>query len=220
MNPSSKSADREPTEFELLLPFHVNNTLSARDARRVDDALARDPDLARQYKVIQDEYSETISLNENMGAPSSRALQKLMTAIDAEPARKPSMSFNPVRKVAGIFSGLSPRTLAWSAIAAALVFVLQAGIIGTVLKNRGPIQTASYQVQDTGSPVLLRFAPDASIGDISQLLTSYNAKIVSGPDAGMFRVRVGDKVLSKEDTAQLLTKLQSEKVVSLAIPAE
>ena len=33
-------------------------TLNARDARRVDDALAGDPDLARQYAVIREEQRE------------------------------------------------------------------------------------------------------------------------------------------------------------------
>ena len=93
-------------------------------------------------------------------------------------------------------------------------------MIGSVLRNRGPIQTASYQVQTTGTPILLRFAPDASIVDISQLLTFYNAKIISGPDAGMFRIRVGDVALSKEETAQLIAKLQNAKIISLAVPAE
>ena len=73
----------------MLLPWHAAGTLNARDARRVDEALARDPELARQYAVIREEYAETIDLNESLGAPSARAMQKLFAAIDAEPARKP-----------------------------------------------------------------------------------------------------------------------------------
>ena len=86
MTPASKTAmseqpDREPTEIEALLPFHAAGTLNLRDARRVDEALASDPELARQYAVIQDEYAETILLNESLGAPSARAMQKLFAAI-------------------------------------------------------------------------------------------------------------------------------------------
>ncbi len=65
---------------------------NARDARRVEEALARDPELAKQYAVIREEYAETIDLNESLGAPSARAMQKLFAAIDGEPARKPSTS--------------------------------------------------------------------------------------------------------------------------------
>src|SRR6478752_3333651 len=85
---SNKVPEQEPGEIEALLPWHAAGTLNARDARRVEDALAHDRDLARQYAVIREEYAETISLNESLGAPSSRAMQKLFAAIDAEPARK------------------------------------------------------------------------------------------------------------------------------------
>src|SRR6478736_7634678 len=88
----SKKLDQEPGEIEMLLPWHAAGTLNARDARRVEEALARDPGLARQYAVIREEYAETISLNETLGAPSVRAMQKLFAAIDAEPSRRPSLS--------------------------------------------------------------------------------------------------------------------------------
>src|SRR5499427_10448468 len=86
----SKNKLDEPGEIEMLLPWHAAGTLSARDARRVEEALARDPELAKQYAVIREEFAETIGLNESLGAPSARAMQKLFAAIDAEPAREPS----------------------------------------------------------------------------------------------------------------------------------
>ena len=112
---SKKMLDQEPGEIEMLLPWHAAGTLNARDARRVDEALARDPELARQYAVIREEYAETIHLNESLGAPSARAMQKLFAAIDGEPARKPSVSLGISARIAEFFAGLSPRTLAWSA---------------------------------------------------------------------------------------------------------
>ena len=121
----------------MLLPWHAAGTLNARDARRVDEALARDPELARQYAVIREEYAETIDLNESLGAPSARAMQKLFAAIDAEPERKPSASLNISARISGFFASLSPRTLAWSASLGALALLVQAGVIGAVLvKNQ------------------------------------------------------------------------------------
>src|SRR4249919_531718 len=111
---SKKMAD-EPGEIEMLLPWHAAGTLSARDARRVEEALAREPELARQYAVIREEYAETIALNESLGAPSARAMQKLFAAIDAEPAREAKASINRLPHVSGFFASLSPRALAWSA---------------------------------------------------------------------------------------------------------
>src|SRR5450432_4497362 len=92
MATSKKMLDQEPGEIEMLLPWHAAGTLNARDARRVDEALARDPELARQYAVIREEYAETIHLNESLGAPSVRAMAKLFAALDGEPAGKRSLS--------------------------------------------------------------------------------------------------------------------------------
>jgi hypothetical protein len=89
MATNQKKREQEPGETEMLLPWHAAGTLNARDARRVDEALFRDRGLARQYAVIRREYAETIDLNESLGAPSARAMQKLFAAIDAEPARRP-----------------------------------------------------------------------------------------------------------------------------------
>src|SRR6267378_6643697 len=105
---SKKMLDQEPSEIEMLLPFHAAGTLNARDARRVDEALASDPELARQYAVIREEYAETIHLNESLGAPSVRAMQKLFAAIDGEPARKRSVSLDISARIARFFTKLSP----------------------------------------------------------------------------------------------------------------
>src|SRR5688572_33290854 len=92
--------DMPPEEVEALLPWHAAGTLNARDARRVDEALARDPELAKQYAVIREEYAETIHLNESLGAPSARAMQKLFDAIDGEPVRKPSVTSGIATRIA------------------------------------------------------------------------------------------------------------------------
>jgi hypothetical protein len=227
MAASKKMLEQEPSEIEMLLPFHAAGTLNPRDARRVEEALARDPALARQYAVIREEYAETIHLNESLGAPSVRAMQKLFAAIDAEPARRPSASLNLSAGVAGFFARLSPRTLAWSASLGALALLLQAGVIGAVLmKNQSSnFQTASLSSSErnlgAGVPprALVRFAPDARIADITALLDNYQASIVDGAKGGMFRLQFGNTAMTKDEVAALMSKLQSEKIVSLAVPA-
>ena len=98
----------EPDDIEGLLPWHATGTLNSRDARRVDEALKRDPGLAKQYAVIQDEIAETIHVNESLGAPSSRAMQKLFAAIDAEPVRPMRRPTNVIARIADIIVSLSP----------------------------------------------------------------------------------------------------------------
>src|ERR1700758_633447 len=153
---SKKMLEQEPSEIEVLLPWSAAGTLNARDARRVEEALARDPELARQYAVIREEFAETISLNESLGAPSVRAMQKLFAAIDTEPARGPQPSFNISSRVAGFFSSLSPRTLAWSASLGALALLLQAGAIGAVLMKN---QSATFQTASLSANELTSHAP-------------------------------------------------------------
>jgi hypothetical protein len=233
MAASRKMLDREPSEIEMLLPFHAAGTLSARDARRVEDALASDPDLARQYAVIQEEYAETISFNESLGAPSVRAMQKLFAAIDGEPERKPQLSVSLSARISEFFAKLSPRTLAWSASLGAVALLLQAGVIGAVLmKNQTTsFQTASLSLNEPSSApltrdlgscatpprALVRFAPEARIADITALLDNYQASIVDGAKGGMFRLQFGNKALGKDEAASLLKRLQGEKIVSLAV---
>src|SRR5215469_15513743 len=130
---SKRMLEQEPSEIETLLPWHAAGTLNARDARRVEEALARDPELARQYAVIREEYAETIGLNESLGAPSARAMQKMFAAIDAEPKQQAQGSASLSSRVLGFFADLSPRTLAWSATLGAVALVMQAGVIGVVL---------------------------------------------------------------------------------------
>jgi hypothetical protein len=225
---SNKMLEREPSEIEMLLPFHAAGTLNARDSRRVEEALARNPELAAQYAVIQEEYAETIHLNERLGAPSARAMQKLFAAIDAEPARKPSLSFNLSTRLNGFFASLSPRTLAWSASVGAFALFLQAGVIGTVLMNNqtSSFQTASLNSEepltrgldpDVPARAVVRFSPDARVADITALLDRYQASIVDGGKGGMFRLRFGGKPMNKDDIAGLVGKLQREKIISQVV---
>ena len=229
MATSKKMLEQEPSEIEMLLPWHAAGTLDARDARRVDEALARDPVLARQYAAIREEYAETIDLNESLGAPSARAMQKLFTAIDAEPARKPSRSLNISGRIVGFFASLSPRTLAWSSSLGALALLLQAGVIGSVLVKNQPtsFQTASLSMdqpitrslgQEAPPRALVRFAPDAHVADVTALLDNYQAAIID-TRGGMFRLQFGNKAMPKDQIAGLMSRLQGEKIISLAVAA-
>jgi anti-sigma factor RsiW len=217
MNATNNQA---PDEIEELLPWHAAGTLSRREAERVEEALKRDPELARRYALVREELSETIHLNETLGAPSTRALDALMRKIDAEPKRAVS-SFNLGARVAEFFASLSPRTLAWSAAAAAVAIVLQAGLIAGVVLNQptaGGYQTASApattQAPAPGAHALIRFAPTASADAITKFLESHKLSIIGGPSAGgLYRVRIADASLPQAERDKLIKTLQADKVV-------
>jgi len=232
MATNKKMLEQEPGEIEALLPWHAAGTLNARDIRRVEEALARDPSLAKQYAAIQEEYAETIALNESLGAPSARAMAKLFAAIDAEPVRKPSASLRISTGIAEFFSGLSPRTLATAAAVGAVALLLQAGVIGAILSQgqpgsfqtaslSGPKDTVTRSLGSDGAPrAFVRFVPDARVSDIAAFLDANQASIVDSSAGGMFRVQFGDKPMSRQEVAGLMTRLQNEKIINLAAPAQ
>jgi anti-sigma factor RsiW len=224
----NRTGDDTPdhSEIEELMPWHAAGTLSPHDARRVEEALARDPELARRYETVREELGATIHLNETLGAPSTRAMDTLFAKIDAEPVRRRMPSLDLAARIAGFFDSLSPRTLAWSAAAAALVIVLQCGLIGGVLlrpKPAGVYQTASatHPPTTTGAFVLVRFAPQARAADLTTFLEGENAAIVDGPTAGGFyRVRVAAAPLPQARLADVVTRLQKDKVVDFAAASQ
>jgi hypothetical protein len=225
MNATNQDAP-ERSEIEHLLPWHVAGTLSRRDTQRVEDALARDPELARRYALVRDELGETIHLNETLGAPSPRAMEKLFAAIDAEPDRRQAGSFNLGGRVSEFFASLSPRTLAWSASAAAIAILLQAGLLADIAlketKTAG-YQTASAPSTDPGAGAftLIRFAPQASSDDITRFLEANKLSIAAGPMAGgLYKVRVAVTGIPKGELANIVKKLQADKVVGFIATAE
>jgi hypothetical protein len=85
-------------KIEELLPWHATGTLSRRDADRVEQALAGDRELARRYELVRQELAETTRLNETLGAPSARAMEKLFAAINAEEPRMPRRRRRPISR--------------------------------------------------------------------------------------------------------------------------
>jgi anti-sigma factor RsiW len=133
---------RQRVEAEALLPWYAAGTIGTRDARHLIVALARDPELAKQYAAVREEHAEMIRLNENLGVPSPRAMHNLFAAIDADereavgtvPARTLSHSstFSMLRR---FLLNLSPRALAWSTAMAIVALLLVGSAIGTLLTS-------------------------------------------------------------------------------------
>jgi hypothetical protein len=226
MNVANESA---PSDIELLLPWHAAGTLSQRDKQRVEAALANDPELARRYELVREEFGETIHLNEKLGAPSARAMEALFAKIDAEPSRAPAVSVTQRARVRDFFATLSPRTLAWSASAAALAILLQAGLIaGIVFKEQGEPSSGRYQAASMplaskvdGSYALIRFQPQANAADISKFLETNKLSIADGPSpGGLFRVRVSSRKVSSAELAGIVKNLQDNGVVGFIAPTQ
>lgn len=226
---TNEMSERE--DIETLLPWFAAGTLDRKDAARVEKALASDKELAHRFELVREELGEAIRANESLGAPSSRAMTKLFQMIDAEsPATRTSSvaSVSLSTRLSEFLMSLSPRTLAYGGIAAALAIVLQAGVITGVLMNeRGGDAGYRTVAIEQGAPAaqgsfaLVRFAPEANAADITKLLEEQKASIVSGPSTGgIYRVKVAVTGLPKEDLARAVKQLQDNKAVSFAAPAQ
>ena len=140
--------ENEPSEIEAACCLGMRRERSAIATRsawkRRSPAI---PSLPAATNWCARSSAQTIHLNETLGAPSARAMAGAVRQdrrrAGAECRRRRSMS---ARASANFSPALSPRTLAWSASAAALAILLQAGLIAGILlkeKGRGRLETAS-----------------------------------------------------------------------------
>lgn len=90
------ASDARPDTLDLLLPWYDSGTLSVDELSRLDVALTRDASLRRQLATIRKEQSEIISLHEDAGAPSPRALLQLFAGIDRGVARQSGQGVLPL----------------------------------------------------------------------------------------------------------------------------
>jgi hypothetical protein len=219
MNMINKEPERH--EIESLLPWHAAGTLSRRDADRVEQALAGDRELARRYDLVREELAETIHLNESLGAPSARAMERLFAAIDAEEARSPrrQRSFDLGSRISEFLSSFTPRTLAWSATAAAVAILVQAAVITSILVKEqgapggGPSLASA---PSDGSFAVVRFAPQATASEITNFLGAYKATVVEGPlnmGGQLYRIRLSETKLPQDEVGRIIREMQSDSKV-------
>jgi len=222
MNTMNKEAP-ERQDIEALLPWHAAGTLNRRDAARVERALASDRELARHYELVREEMHETIHLNESLGAPSARAMEKLFAAIDAEAPAARKVSFDFAARISQFLSGFAPRTVAWAAAAATVAIVVQAAVLTTFVVKDQVGQSHELAAYNSGRTYLaVRFAPHASAVDITKFLDAHKAVVVDGPKKGsLYIIRLAATDLPKAELARIIQRMQGEsKIVEFVATKE
>lgn len=216
----------QPDEIQTLLPWYAAGTLGRRDRRRVDNALRQDPDLARQLDLVREELAETIHLNETLPVPSSRVASRLMAAVEAAAPASPKRGFGVAVLLGDFFAGLSPRALAVTASFATLVIALQGAVLMDIFTKpaavppQAPPQAPVYRGLGApgGSFAMVRFARQASAGEITDFLQHYQAALVDGPTlGGLYRVRVATTSLPRGEVARIVGRMREERVVEYAV---
>jgi hypothetical protein len=204
----------ERQDIEALLPWHAAGTLADRDAQRVDAALAQDRELSRRYALVREELAATVRLNDALGAPPAGAMERLMARIEAEsPARRSRQALGGLADwLAALVGRLSPRALAFSVGAAAMVILVQAALLATFSVTRydpSGFQTASMP---RSGEIGIGFVPAASAADITKFLDTYHLTIVEGPrPGGLFMTRPETAPApDKEGLDRLVRRIQQE----------
>jgi hypothetical protein len=198
-----------PTDAEMLLPWYAAGTLGPHATRQVESALAHNVALRRQYELIREELTETIRLNESLGAPTARVGERLKGALVADaatPLRKKNASTR-WRRPRSWLLGLSPHGLKWSVPIAVLALLLQVGLIGD-LSGLFRISDGVDRKPANDVYAFVSFAPEAGSSDITRFLHAHRAQVVEGPRAnGIYKIRV-EGSLSEDDVAALLEDIR------------
>lgn len=203
----------ERQDIEALLPWHAAGTLADGDAQRVEAALAQDRELARRYALVREELAATVRLNEGLGAPPAGTMERLMVRIEAEsPTGRSGQALGGLADwLATQIGRLSPRALAFSVGAAAVVIVVQAALLATLSVTRydpSGFQTASMP---RSGEIGIGFVPAASAADITKFLDTYHLTIIEGPrPGGLFMTRPETTPLPKDGLDRLVRRIQQE----------
>jgi anti-sigma-K factor RskA len=212
----------QPTEIEALLPWYAAGTLRRRDRQRVEEALRKNSELARHIELVREELAETIHLNETLGAPSPAVADRLMAAIDGEATARKRAPGAAAGWLTGFFASLSPRTMAVAASFTMLAIALQAVLIVDIFTKPASAPQLAGQGAEHGSGTfaMVRFAREASAGEITKFLQNYQAALVDGPTpSGLYRVRVAMSSLAKEELARIVARMRQDRIVETAEPA-
>jgi hypothetical protein len=175
-------------DAKLLLSWRATGRLSAAEVDVIESAFAFAPELEDDLAAARMERQAIIAVNELTRAPSSRALENLLTRIDREATPRNSV-LRLWRWVAPVT--WSPRALAWSAGVAALMCLLQAGALGVLLAGREIGRDFSLASAPAElNVVAVRFAPGTEMRTVTSFLDRYRSSIVGGPRQGLYRVKV------------------------------
>jgi len=215
------TAKRE--EIEKMLPFYVTGRLDHADAEEVRDYLERHPDVARELDLVHAERDSAAAANaiyENRPVRSFDRVAAMIGKPAAQPARPAGRGRDWMDWIRRLFVVPSSPALGFLGAAAAIVIVLQAATIGTLVVTQYPSvfigASGGNGTVDAGTTVFVRFADDATTAAIADALSGLGVRIVDGPRGGrLFTVRLGPKDMGKGERERLIAaiKARSELVV-------
>lgn len=214
MSEDTKHESARRDEVEMMLPFYVTGQLDHAEANEIDDYLKHHPDVARQLDLIRAERESTAAGNAIYANRPARSFDRVAAMIGKAPTQPGRAAGSPLDWIKRLFAMPSSPTLGFVGAAAAIVILLQAATIGTlvVAQYTGIFTGASggNGTVDAGTTVVVRFADDASAAAIADVLSGLGVKIIDGPRGGkLFTVRIGSKTMNESERERLIAALKA-----------
>ena len=204
-------------EVEMMLPFYVTGQLDHAEANEIDDYLKRHPDVARQLDLIRAERESTSAANAIYASRPARSFDRVAAMIGKAPAQPARAAGSPFDWIKQLFAMPSSPAFGFAGAAAAIVILLQAATIGTLVVTQYPgiFNTAGGSgAVDAGTTVFVRFADDATTAAIADVLSSLGLKIVDGPRGGkLFTVQIGPKTMSESERERIIAAIKARNDV-------
>jgi hypothetical protein len=215
----------ERDEIEALLPWYVSGKLDATSRARVERYMEANPEVKAHLALAREEAEASIAANEAISPPGRDALERLRASIAAAaPRREASAGLltQLTDRFADWLAGFAPQQLALAGAVAALLVLLQAAVIGSFLMERAvapTYQTAGgEETAGGGFELLVGFSPEATAGEITDLLRSLDAVVTDGPRAGLYRLRFPEAKESDEDRKAAIEALKQSGIVASVLP--
>jgi hypothetical protein len=206
----------------MLLPWYANGTLSADEARQIEQhvatcALCRDEvERCRRLAV------SVKAAGENAWAPSSTHFAGVMAHIDrAEGA--PKLQTPPLFARLRDWFAESTRPMQWAfAVQSALVLVMAGALIFTIAPAPSTYETLSRSEEKAVSDrarLRVVFAEEVTGRELRDILQSVDGQFVQGPSpTGVYTIELPFAPTEQEKLARALAKLRSDAKVQLAEP--
>jgi hypothetical protein len=129
---------------------------------------------------------------------------------------RPSKLSRAFLKMDRLVSKSGPHILFFSLTAALVAVLVQATLTTVPLKKLG----GGYELASVSakSPILaVRFAPNASLVDITKFLDTYKATLFDGPGpGGFYKLRIASTNLPQGEAEALIRRMAKEEVVDFA----
>jgi len=199
-------------ELIALLPWYINDTLSADEKAAVESLLKRS-EQAQQELVFLQQMSENVK-SQPQPQPSELNWQRLKRDISKEPRNEPASAEKTQMHKA-------PLTRDWwksgMAVAAALIVALQVGIYAQdhQIKRKTELLNQSAPVLQQPHWILqASFSPKASWQEIYAILNAVGARTVDGPSAlGLMRLAVPKEHKQFASAEEVVSWMQQQAII-------